>query len=97
VLLGLEAEPVLHRTVHRARHALRPETTDRLAVLDQLVGRHLAALEEPPPRRPRLAPVILEQFGPQPDGVSDADRKGVPRRCRGGRRYVMRMASSKTL
>ena len=43
------------------------EAADRLRVVDELVDRHLiAALEEPPPARPRLAAVVLEQLAGEP-------------------------------
>src|SRR5437763_708391 len=49
------------------RRAERREAADRLRVVHQLVERHLlAALEEPPPRGPRLAPVIFEQLAREP-------------------------------
>ena len=66
VLLRRKAEAVLQRILHPSRrfHGLQP--ANRLAVLDQLVKRHLAAREEPPPCGPSLAPVVLQQLGGQP-------------------------------
>src|SRR5207247_3028886 len=66
VLLGREAEAVVQRAPHASRRILRLQPADRLAVLHQLVERHLAAREEPPPGRAGLAPVVLEQLGGQP-------------------------------
>jgi len=66
VLLGRKAEEVLQRVLRPARRALRLQTADRLAVLHQLVERHLAAGEEPPPCGPSLAPVVFQQLSGQP-------------------------------
>jgi len=66
VLLGREAEAVVQRAPHASRRALRLQPPNGLAVVHQLVERHRAAREEPPPGRPGLTPVVLEQLGGQP-------------------------------
>ena len=51
----------------------RLEAADRFGVVEQLlVGHLIAALEEPPPPRPRFPPVILEQLAGEPP-----DRSGL--------------------
>ena len=62
LLLHREAEAVYERLRDLLRlRPVRLEAADRLRVLDELLGRHLRAREEPPPHRARLAAVVLEQ------------------------------------
>ncbi len=66
VLLGRERERVDERLLARLRLLPVPlEPADRLRVLDQLRARLLLPLEERPPDRLRLAPVVLEQRAPR--------------------------------
>src|SRR5262245_30685888 len=56
--------------------AVRDEGANRLRVVDELLAGHLAALEEPPPHRSRLAPVILEEIARQYEGrIAGVDQR----------------------
>ena len=62
VLLRREGECVDDRLLHGLVRAGRLEPPDRLGVLDELLGRHLAPVEERPPDRLALAVVVVEQL-----------------------------------
>src|SRR5439155_20830895 len=57
VLLGWEAEAVVQRALGRNGPGFGSKPPDRFGVLEQLVTRHLAAREEPPPGGAHLATV----------------------------------------
>ena len=89
VLLNRKRQRVQERVLVRARPADRRQPTDRLGIVHQLLDRHvIAPLEEPPPRRPRLAPVVFQQLAREPArraGLAAADqhlpqRLALPRR-----------------
>ena len=62
VLLRREGERVDDRLLDGLVLAGRLEPADRLGVLDELLGRHLAPVEERPPDRLALAVVVVEQL-----------------------------------
>src|SRR5439155_21729615 len=66
VMLGWEAEAVVHRALGRDGPSVRLKPANRFGVLEQLLTGHLAAREEPPPGGARLATVVLEQLAGEP-------------------------------
>ena len=80
---GVDPVTWLRRHGRAARVGL--ELADRLEVLDELLRGHPDALEVPPPRRPRLAPVVLQQLAGQParrPGLGAGRSSSSRSRCR---------------
>ncbi len=67
-LLGGKGESVVERALERHRRVreIALDKGDRVAIVEQLVQRLLAEIEEAPPRRLALAPVIEQQVRQQP-------------------------------
>ena len=84
VLLRREGEGVDDRLLDGLALAGRLEPADRLGVLDELLGRHLAPVEERPPDRLALAVVVVEQLPREGAGlVAGREQRLAQRRALG--------------